>query len=278
VSALTDRQWFIGAVVLYGLSSLYSIFLWRRGFRHHNRVTYLLLLAGFLLNTGSMLKRGLATGRCPTHNLYEAASFMIWTVMAVYVVVGLWGRLRFLGAFASPLVFAFGAFALMPALDQSHGPQPDFSIHWASLHAALILLSYGGFALSFVAALMYLTQVHNLKFDKLRAALSLLPPVQRLEVTMGVLLLSGFALLTLGLGVASKIERPAGVNLFGDTKVVWSMVVWLMYLGLILLRWVGRCHGRRLAVGLIGAFAFVLLTFWGTNLLSTLHNPPAPPA
>lgn len=274
MSELTDRQWFIGAVVLYGLSSLYSIFLWRRGFREHNRVTYLLLLAGFLLNTGSMLKRGLATGRCPTHNLYEAASFMIWTVMAVYVAVGLWGRVRFLGAFASPLVFLFGAFALMPALDRSHGPQPDFTLHWASLHAALILLSYGGFALAFVAALMYLTQAHNLKFNKLRAALSLLPPIQRLEVAMGVLLLSAFVLLTVGLAVASKIERPAGVSLFSDAKVLWSLAVWVMYLCLILMRWWGGYHGRRLAVGLIGAFAFVLLTFWGTNLLSTLHNPP----
>jgi len=30
---------------------------------------------------------------------------------------------------------------------------------------------------------------------------------------------------------------------------------------------------RRFATGVIGAFAFLLLTFWGTNLLSTLHHP-----
>ena len=28
------------------------------------------------------------------------------------------------------------------------------------------------------------------------------------------------------------------------------------------------------ALGLIGSFAFVLLTFWGTSLLSPLHHPP----
>ena len=35
-----------------------------------------------------------------------------------------------------------GVFALMPALDPPHAPQPDFSNGLASLHAALILLAY----------------------------------------------------------------------------------------------------------------------------------------
>jgi len=29
-------------------------------------------------------------------------------------------------------------------------------------------------------------------------------------------------------------------------------------------------------LGAIGSFVFVLLTFWGSNLLSPLHNPRAP--
>jgi len=32
--------------------------------------------------------------------------------------------------------------------------------------------------------------------------------------------------------------------------------------------------GRRFAWGAVAAFAFVLLTFWGTNLLSPLHHHP----
>src|SRR6185295_3487420 len=47
--------------------------------------------------------------------------FAIWTILAVYLVVGVWSRLRFLGAFASPVVFAIGVFALMPGLDPQHG-------------------------------------------------------------------------------------------------------------------------------------------------------------
>src|SRR5256885_7114709 len=49
------------------------------------------------------------------------------------------------GAFAAPLLLCVGVFALMPGLDNRYGAQPEFKHDWVSLHAALILLSYGAF-------------------------------------------------------------------------------------------------------------------------------------
>ncbi len=46
---------------------------------------------------------------------------------------------------------------------------------------------------------MFLTEQHDLKFHKLRAVLSLLPPIQRLEIVTGRLVLAGFILFTVGL-------------------------------------------------------------------------------
>jgi ABC-type uncharacterized transport system permease subunit len=141
-------------------------------------------------------------------------------------------------------------------------------------------LAYGAFGLSSVAALMYLTQEHNLKFHKLQAIFSLLPPIQRLEAVVGRLLLGGFILLTIGLGIgAYDLVRLNDSQAYrGDPKIVWSGVVWLLYLGLVIMRWKFAQGGRRFALGAIGSFAFVLLTFWGSNLLSPLHNPRAPTA
>ena len=42
-----DRNAFALAVVLYGISSIYSVFLWRKGFRRDDHINYLLLLLGF---------------------------------------------------------------------------------------------------------------------------------------------------------------------------------------------------------------------------------------
>ena len=65
----------------------------------------------------------------------------------------------------------------MPSLDVAHGARPELPVVWTSLHAALMSLSYGAFGLSSVAALMYLTQERNLKFHKLQAIFSLMPPI-----------------------------------------------------------------------------------------------------
>ena len=185
MSGLTDRNYFLIAVVLYGISTIYSIFLLRKGFRQDNRINYLLLLGAFIFHSLAMFKRGFSLQRCPMNNLYEATLVIAWTIVAAYLVFGAWSRLRFLGAFASPLLFAIGVFALMPPLDVRGAAQPAFAGGWSSLHKALILLSYGAFGLSSVAGIMYLTQEHDLKYHKLRAVLSLLPPIQRLEIIMG---------------------------------------------------------------------------------------------
>jgi HemX protein len=273
VFGFTDRNLFLLAVVLYGLATLYAVLLWRRGFREDNRVIYILLFAGAGLHTLAMIKRGFSFERCPVTNLYEATTFVAWTVAATYLVIGLFRRFRFIGAFASPLLFALGVFALMPELDK-HGPEPQFRPPASSLHASMILLAYGAFGLASVAGLMFLAQERDLKFRKVRAVLAFLPSLQRLEVVTWRLLLAGFGLLTIGLVLgAGWLKQEKGVYFKPDAKIVWSLFVWLMYLTLLLARTRFGQHGRRFAWGTIGTFAFVMLTFWGFNLLSDIHHP-----
>ena len=275
VAWFTDRHFFLLAVVVYGLSMVYSVFLWRKGFRRDDYANYCMLLVAFGLHTSAMILRGFRLNHCPVSNLYEATTFAMWSIVAVYLVLGLFPRLRFVGAFAAPVLFGIGIFALMPNLDTEHGTRLGLPTAWTSVHAALMALSYGAFGLSSVAALMYLTQEHNLKLHKIKALFSLLPSIQRLEFVVGRLLLSGFVLLTVGLIIGaydlSRLAQPH--NFRGDPKIVWSALVWLIYLGLIIMRWKFAQGGRRFALGAIGSFVFVLLTFWGTNALSPLHNP-----
>ncbi|MCI0536184.1 MAG: cytochrome c biogenesis protein [Verrucomicrobiales bacterium] len=271
--SFTDRHCFLLAVVFYGLSTFYSVFLWRKGFRQDNRVTYGLLFAAAIFHTWAMVKRGFSLQHCPVNNLYEAITFVSWTIVVTYLAIGSWARLRFLGAFASPVLFGIGVFALFPELDH-HGPKPEFGAGWQSLHAALILLAYGAFGLGSVAGAMYLTQEHDLKFHKLRAVFSLMPPIERLERVTTRLMSVGFILLTAGLALgAYSLRQKNGVFLSGDLKIVWSLFVWALYLGLLTMRWWFAQGGRRFAWGAVGSFAFILLTFWGTNLASRIHQP-----
>ena len=265
----SDKAYFCIAVTVYGIGMLYSFFLWRKGFRRDDWVVYSLLGCGLIFHTIAMAQRGFSLNQCPITNLYEATAFIMWTIVAGFLVVGLWPRLRFLGAFASPLLFVLGVFALIPDMDPEivKGTKHNFSGALGSLHKALLLLSFGAFGLSAVAAAMFLTQEHDLKLHRFRAILSMLPPLQRLEQTMARLSWVGFGLLTLGLGVSSAYHfQPSKTVSLGDPMVIWMLVVWVFYSVLLLLHWRQAQSGKRFAWGALGSFVFMMLTFWGAML------------
>jgi len=160
----------------------------------------------------------------------------------------------------------------MPSLDPPHGTKPEFSGALRSLHAATILQAYGAFGLAAVAAGMFLMQQHDLKFHKLRALLSFLPSIQRLELITFRLVAVGFVLLTIGLVAGSQLPRKEGASYFADSKVLWSALLWLAYLESLVAYKFFRRPSRRFAVGVMILFVFLLLTFWITNLESPLHN------
>lgn len=273
----TDKTYFCCAVTLYGIVMVYSVFLWRKGFQRDDWVVYGMLAGGWVLHTVAMVKRGFNLEACPITNLYEATAFIMWTIVAGYLVIGVWQRFRFVGAFASPLLFLLGVFALFPDMDPELTPgSHEFSGALSSLHKALLLLSFGGFGLSAVGAVMFLTQEKDLKLHKFRAILSKLPSLERLEVAMTRLVWIAFGLLTAGLVTSSAyLHQVKNVWFQPDPEMLWVIGVWIFYLVLLMLQKRHAQSGRRFAWGTLGSFLFVMLTFWGVYLLSPLHQPPA---
>ena len=96
------------------------------------------------------------------------------------------------------------------------------------------MLAYGAFGLGAVAAGMFLTQQHDLKFHKLRAVLSLMPPIQRLETITRRLVFAGLIFSPSGWMPGGRLPRPGVTRPTGtDPKVVWSIFMWLVYLALL---------------------------------------------
>ena len=136
-----------------------------------------------------------------------------------------------------------------------------------------MLLSFGGFGLSAVGAVMYLTQEKDLKLHKFRAILSKLPSLERLETAMTRLVWIAFGLLTAGLITSSAyLHQVKQVWFKADPEMIWVLGVWAYYLVLLVLQKRHTHNGRRFAWGTLGSFLFVLLTFWGVYLLSPLHQ------
>ncbi len=272
VFGLSDRLLFALAAAFYAAASGYAVLLWRRGFNRDDWWCYALLACGFIPHTGALVARGFSLNHCPVSNLFEATMFIGWTVVLCHLVAGLWSRLRFLCALGAPLLLALGVFGLQPGLDRP-GPVFEVTRGIVSLHASLVLLAYGTFGLSAAASVLYLVQEHDLKFRKVRAVLSRLPSMERLEKVVTRSLATGFGLLSVGLLVTVILVRQSqDVPVEGDPKVIWSAIVWTGYAVLLALRWRRGWGAHFLAWGALASFAFVMLTFWGTNLLSPLHH------
>jgi ABC-type transport system involved in cytochrome c biogenesis permease subunit len=121
---------------------------------------------------------------------------------------------------------------------------------------------------------MFLTQDHNLKFNKRQAVSSLMPSIQRLEQVASVILVPAFVLLTIGIIAGSLwLKQIQGVYFQHDPIILWAYGVWVFYLALLILHWKFAQRGRRFAKGAVGGFVFVMLTFWGFYLLSPVHHP-----
>lgn len=274
VQAVDERLIFGLAVTAYGLAVGSSALLWRRGGARAEWAQYGLLLAGFLLHSLSMVGRGFTLARCPVTNLFEALMFVGWAIGLAYLAAGWWPPLRSLGVLVAPVLFGVGCFALVPGLD---GPGPEFDLERAavSLHVSLVLLAYAGFGFGCVTGSFYLVrEAGGGSSEVLRALASRLPDVDRLERMLLRSLGIGLILLTAGLvGSFGLMRERYGVLVRPDPKIAWSLLVWGLYFGLLLQRLMFRQEARRLAWGSMGGFLFVILTFWGTNLLSPIHHP-----
>jgi hypothetical protein len=79
-------------------------------------------------HTAAVGLRGFRLNHCPVSNLCEATMFTMWTILALYLVGGLWRPLRFLGAFASPVLFRDWGFRADARQDTPHGVNPELRV------------------------------------------------------------------------------------------------------------------------------------------------------
>jgi len=257
-----ERAFLVTSTLCFLAGFAYAMYALGAKVRQHSRWNFVVMLAGFILQSGFLQLRSSAVGRCPLTNLFEVLVFLSWSVMLLYFVVGGTYRLSLLGMFTAPLVFLIQVVAqLLPVA--MHAPVYKKSAgFWPELHAAISLVSYGAFALSCVAGVMFLVQERHLKRHTLNSFFQNLPPIANLAVAVQRLMLAGFALLTVGI-VAGFFAGHAAAAI-----VVLAVCVWLPYGVLLIMRGTHRISSRRIAWLAVAAFTVALTTL---GALSVLH-------
>ncbi|MFZ5817974.1 MAG: cytochrome C assembly family protein [Bacillota bacterium] len=260
-----------GAAALYTLSAISHLSLMFR--REYEFLARWSTRAAWLVQTGALVLLILYERQAPVYTLFEASHLVVWLLMTTYVGIEFLRNNQAAGSFLTPVVAAVMTLSL--ALPQSGvepylGDQPVKLIVW---HVAVTLLGYAFFIGSFVAGALYLLQDRNLRRKSFGPLYYMLPSLEALDIWAGRLVYIGFPLLTLGVAAGLGFAHVTWETFWqSDPKVIFTVFVWTVYGGYLLMRKIWGWGGRKAAWWVIAAGIALLINWFVINLASDVHR------
>jgi HemX protein len=228
--------------------------------RHLSRlVSVPVILLGFASLTWYLLVQGQNVGACPIGNPFEIISFIVWSSVFFYLIVSTTSAVNYLGFFTMGLATGLMALLqLVPSWNYAYDPATNNPSHVVGFHAALAIFSYGIFALLCLYGVMYLVQFHGIVNRRTSGFLSILPPLLRLERLQLWTLVAGVFVFSVSLFVGSFVwfHDLGTIPVF---KLVFTLAVWVMYLGVLLGRITHRLLSSRFAWSVVLCFVLAML-------------------
>ena len=234
---------------------------------------YRLLLAGFAFLTLDIGFEYYSLGVAPVLTLKSSLSFFAWTLLLVYLLFHLKFRLMVLGSFVAPVAACLLILSsTLPTAEVM--VKPIFRSLWLPVHIGTAFVGNGCFAVTFVAAIMYLLQESQIKKKRLGTLYNRLPSLETLDSINHFALICGFTFMTAGMITGAIYAQVAlGSYWRWDPKEVCSLLAWTFYAVLLHERLAVGWRGRRAALLSLFGFLVLVLAFVGANLwLSEYHS------
>jgi len=230
-----------------------------------------LLYLCFTLHTIGLIVRWYISGHAPWSDAYESMIYVAWATMAFGVMLGYKSNLTFAStAFVTAMILMIAHWNWM---DPSIGNlQPVLNSYWLMIHVAVIVGSYGPFALGMILGLiclllMILTNVKN----KERMLLN----VRELTIINEMSLTVGLVMLTIGNFLGGMWANESWGRYWGwDPKETWALISIMIYAFVIHMRLIPGLRSRLVFnIASIVAFGSILMTYFGVNFyLAGLHS------
>jgi cytochrome c-type biogenesis protein CcsB len=256
----------------YLLSTVgYSAFLFQQK-KVLNRIGFILLLAGFILNSILIGYKYALAGQFPAYDLQGTLVVAAWAVAGVFFLLQYKFHLKILGLFAALLA----AVIMIAASQVASQPLPArnlFNNFWLISHVIAVFIGNASFALACGAGLLYLLQERAIKSKRPGFFFKRLPALERIDGTGYACIIIGFSMLTLGLITGFVYAKSVWGRFWDwDPKEIWAGITWLLYAALLHGRVSLGWRGRKAAIMSIIGFAVLLFTFFGVNFLLQGHH------
>lgn len=242
-----------------------------KGLRFIIKLFKWLVIALFFVHTAGLIARWYISGHAPWSDAYESMIYVAWASMLFGL---LFGRKSDLTTAATTFVVAMILWgAHMSWLDPGIANlQPVLNSYWLLIHVAVIVASYGPFALSMVLGVVSLLLIIlTNKKNKKRMELNLkeITIINEMSVTVGLVML------TIGNFLGGMWANESWGRYWGwDPKETWALISIMVYAFVLHMRLVPGLRGRWFFNWMtISAFGSILFTYFGVNfVLSGLHS------
>jgi cytochrome c-type biogenesis protein CcsB len=225
----------------------------------------------FFVHTAALITRWYLSGHAPWSDAYESLIYVAWATMAFGLM---FGRKSDMTVASTAFVVAIILWvAQLNWLDPSIGNlQPVLDSYWLMIHVAVIVGSYGPFALGMILGLVtMILMIFSTKKNRKIMDLN----IKELTYINEVALTVGLIMLTIGNFLGGMWANESWGRYWGwDPKETWALITIFIYAFVLHLRLVPGLKGRwTFNLWSVIAFASVLMTYFGVNFyLSGLHS------
>jgi ABC-type uncharacterized transport system permease subunit len=202
----------------------------------------------------------------PITTIFEIMSVIAISIALSYRVIEYVTKTKNTGYFILILAFAFQLLSSAFIRDEWVVKEVLRS-HLLGAHVISALLGYSAFAISAVYGFLYLMLYHHIKSNRFGIVYENLPDLEKLEALATAAVVSGFALLTVAIGVGA-IWLPRAFTSFSyfDPKLIGTAAVWVLYCGGLISKWAVGWQGRKIMILSIAAFSISIFSLTVINI------------
>ena len=225
----------------------------------------------FAIHTLGLITRWYISGHAPWSNAYESIIYVAWATMFFGLAFDRKSKLTVASsAFVTAMILMA---AYMNWIDPDIANlQPVLNSYWLMIHVAVIVASYGPFALGMIlgfVSLLLIFFTNDKNKEKMALNIKEITYINEMALTIGLVML------TIGNFLGGQWANESWGRYWGwDPKETWALISIMIYAFVIHSRFVPMFRGKWV-FNLMSMFAFIsiLFTYYGVNFhLVGLHS------
>ena len=263
--------WYLTAAILMLLFTILKIFKERKALNYLVNGMHIIVALLFTLHTAGLIARWYISGHAPWSNAYESIIYVAWATMFFGLAFDIKSKLTVASsAFVTAMILMA---AYMNWIDpEIANLQPVLNSYWLMIHVAVIVASYGPFALGMIlgaVALLLILFTNEKNKAKMDLNIKEISYINEMSLTIGLIML------TIGNFLGGQWANESWGRYWGwDPKETWALISIMVYAFVIHARFVPSLRGKWI-FNLMSMFAFIsiLFTYYGVNFhLVGLHS------